>query len=82
MTKRSSVGVVVGEKHARRDAATFRTAGGEHLENGPADLAFVERALFHGAHKQSPTRLVHRHAFLVHVRAVKKRVQGGRRIRL
>jgi tetratricopeptide (TPR) repeat protein len=71
---------VVGEKHTRRNAATIRTAGGEHLEAGPCDLASVDRALFHRAYKESSTRLVHRHAFRVHIRAVKKRVQDGRRI--
>ena len=40
------------------------------------------RALFHGAHEESPTRLIHRHALRVYIRAVKKRVQDGRRIRL
>ena len=49
-------------------------AGGKHLEAGPRDLAFVDRAFFHRAHKESPTRLIHRHALRVHIRAVKKRV--------
>ena len=72
---------VVCEKHARRNAATIRSAGGEHFKAGPGDLAFVDRALFHGAHKESPARLIHRHALGVHIRAVKKRVQKRRRMR-
>lgn len=73
---------VVGEKHPRRNAATIRTAGREHLKAGLEDLAFVDRALFHGAHKESAARLIHRHALGVYIRAVEKRVQDRRRIRL